>query len=201
MLMVNESVETSCDRRRETRGESGQPPTRITPSTRNRLVRLAYRFVWNQDDAEDAVQDALLTAETKADHLREDQNWWSWIRRIVVNRCHERGRKTQTRNRHEENLSVQHAGRIAAETRSDASHDSLDAVRTALLDLPRRQREVLVLLHLEGMPYDEIGRVLQMSPSTARVHAKAGRDGLRRILLQRFPDWFDRGGESDTGVS
>ncbi len=189
--MVNESVETSCESRRHTHSETGKPLARVTPAIRSRLVRLAYRFLWNQADAEDAVHDALLTAEIKADHLRDDQNWWSWICRIVVNRCFERGRKTGTRKRHEDNYKIHVMHRVAGDSGLDESQSGLDAIRTALVDLPRRQREVLVLLHIEGMSYDEISRVLEMSPSTARVHARAGREGLRKVMLERFPDWFD----------
>ena len=82
--------------------------------------------------------------------------------------------------------------RVAADSGRDEVQGGLDAIRTALVDLPRRQREVLVLLHIEGMSYDEIGRVLEISPSTARVHARAGREGLRKIMLLQHPDWFDR---------
>ena len=190
--MERNSVETSCESRRDTHRETRKPLARVTPAIRSRLVRLAYRFLWNQADAEDAVHDALLTAESKADHLRDDKNWWSWICKIVVNRCFDRGRKTGTRKRHEDNYKIHVMHRVAADSGSDESQGGLDAIRTALLGLPRRQREVLVLLHMEGMSYDEIGRVLEISPSTARVHARAGREGLQKVMLLQHPDWFDR---------
>ena len=199
--MVNKSVETSCESRRDTPSEAGAHSARVSPAIRSRLVRLAYRFLWNQADAEDAVHDALLTAETKVGHLREDQNWWSWICKIVVNRCFEQGRKTGTRKRHEDNYKIHVTQRVAGDSGRDESQGGLDAIRTALVDLPRRQREVLVLLHLEGMSYDQISRVLEMSPSTARVHARAGREGLRKILLQQYPDWFDRRKPSESSDS
>ena len=189
--MMKQSVETSFESRRDTHSETGKPLARVTPAIRTRLVRLAYRFLWNQADAEDAVHDALLTAGRKADHLREHENWWSWICKIVVNRCFDRGRKTGTRKRHEDNYKIHVMQRVAGDSGRDESQGGLDAIRTALVDLPRRQREVLVLLHLEGMSYDEISRVLEMSPSTARVHARAGREGLRKVMLQKYPDWFD----------
>ncbi len=199
--MVNESVETSCESRRDTHSETGKPLARVTPAIRSRLVRLAYRFLWNQADAEDAVHDALLAAQTKADHLRVDQNWWSWICKIVVNRCFERGRKTETRKRHEDNYKIHVMQRVAGDSGRDESQGRLDAFRTALVDLPRRHREVLVLLHIEGMSYDEISRVLEISASTARVHARAGREGLRKVMLERFPDWFDRRKPSEASDS
>ena len=63
-----------------------------------------------------------------------------------------------------------------------------------LMELPQRQHEVMVLRHLQGMPFEEIARVLDIAPATARVHARAGRETLRSLILKRDPDWFDRTG-------
>ena len=48
--------------------------------------------------------------------------------------------------------------------------------------LPRRQREVLVLRHLEGMSFSEVAEVLEMKESTARVQAQNARENLRSWL-------------------
>ena len=51
----------------------------ITRSVRGRLVRLAYRFLWNVDDAEDVAHEALATAHERAADLRDETKWWSWV--------------------------------------------------------------------------------------------------------------------------
>jgi len=161
---------------------------------RPRLVRLAYRFLWNRDDAEEVVQEALLIAEQRADRLRESGKWWSWVSRIVVNRCHERGR----RRRREARLDAvfrdgarDREGVAADSTASDAAALK-GAVRDALPSLARRQHEVIVLRHLHAMTYAEVGEVLGISPATARVHARAGREALRKLLVARSPELFNR---------
>ncbi len=149
---------------------------------RDKLVRLAYRFLWNLSDAEDAVQDALTTAHERSAELREGSKWTSWIARILVRRCHELGRKKTTKRRHEQLFAKQKKVFHDADTGVQLS-DSTESVRMLLAQLPRRQREVIVMRHLHGMTYEEIGKVLEISPATGRVHAHAGLDRLRELML------------------
>ncbi len=150
-------------------------------SVRVRMVRLAYRFLWNQDDAEDVAQEALVTAYQRAANLRDPAKWWSWLSRIVVHRCHERGRRKQRWERHEDAIRTE-AGSLTYDWTQDDPTDVKNQVRRLLAALPTRQREVAVLRHLQGMSYDEIGQVLDVSPSTARVHARAGLETLRQLM-------------------
>ncbi|MCO6435666.1 MAG: sigma-70 family RNA polymerase sigma factor [Phycisphaerae bacterium] len=150
------------------------------PLERQRLVRLAYRFVWNLHDAEDVVQDALVTARQKANDVKEPNRWWNWLMRIVVQRCHLQKRRQRMRRRAESLLPSRAEKHV--ESTTDQLSPQATRLRTALLELPDRQRDVLVLRHLEDMPFEQIGEVLGISPVTARVHAHAGREALRKRL-------------------
>lgn len=169
----------------------------VSRSVRDRLVRLAYRFLWNRDDAEDAVHDALLAGQRRKHGLRDEAKALEWMQRIVINQCHERGRGKLRWLRHEPELRAEAARRHTVD-RADSTADLKEPLRRLLHELPRRQHEVMVLRHIQGMGYDEIGRVLRISQSTARVHARAGREALRILLLRRHPGWFDQArGTSD----
>ncbi len=165
-----------------------QPPL-LTKALRDRLVRLAYRFLWNVDDAEDVVHDSLTAAHERHCDLRDSEKWWSWVCRIVIRRCHEHGRRKLRRERHDQTF------RLAAAQKEGPPHvplsEGTEILRRLVLRLPRRQKEVIVLRHLQGMSYDEIAQVLSISPATARVHAQAGREKLRSLVVARHPDWFN----------
>lgn len=150
-------------------------------SVRVRMVRLAYRFLWNQDDAEDVAQEALVTAYQRAASLRDKTKWWSWLSRIVVHRCHEHGRRKQRWERHEDGIR-RATGSGVQDWTQDEPGDVKEQVRRLLEALPTRQREVTVLRHLQGMSYDEIANVLDISASTARVHARSGLETLRQLM-------------------
>jgi RNA polymerase sigma-70 factor (ECF subfamily) len=74
----------------------------------------------------------------------------------------------------------------------DAPWVLTEAVREALVRLPRRQREVVVLRHLEGLSYETIAGMLRMAPATARVHAKAALENLRERVAKHLDERVDR---------
>lgn len=160
------------------------------PAWRRTLALLAFRLLWDRHEAEDAVQEALLAAHRKAGTLREAASVRSWLCSIVVRQCRLRQRQRRQRNR----LATALAERVQRDEPASTEADESAAVepammsatmrrlRQALRRLPDRQREVVVLRHLQQMSYDEVAAVLEMAPSTARVHAKAGREALRDML-------------------
>lgn len=172
--------------------KSGVQPEPLAPwslSARDRLFRLAYRLMWNWADAEDAVQDALLTAYERSTQLRDSEKWWPWVCRIVVQRCRLLGRRASLRKRHEQAFTDLVPTHDAA--RSSGSVELKTLVIELLDELPRRQREVLVLRHLQGMAFGEIAEVLALSPETARVHAQRGRERLAVLIAERRPQWME----------
>jgi len=175
------------------RQDSGFERDRVSENTRKQLVRLAFRFVWNLDDAEDAVQEALHTAEAKRSQLRVSAKWWSWLCKIVVQKCHTQGRQDSTRRRHLERYRLERPADSSSHAELSAESQALRAV---LPKLPPRQRDVLVLRHLQGIDDAQISEILGIAPSTVRVHARAAKESLCTLLKQRHPDWFESGGAS-----
>lgn len=152
------------------------------------LFRLAYRLLWNSHDAEEIAQDSLTVALDRMDELREPEKRNTWLYRVAINLSKHRLRG---RRRRPTSLTT------ATTARSDPigghiEHDELmQRVRLAMVDLPARQREALVLRDMEQLEYDEIAVVLNTSPATARILVHRGRERMRRILLERWPESFE----------
>lgn len=193
---MNRPAHRASDRQRSPTGGDAsalEPDTSgagLTREARGRLCRLAFRFLWNRDDAEDAVQDALLSAHARRDQLKDDAKWWGWLCRIVVQRCHLQGRQRQRTPRAQSEATLKWHADGAAVDASGTLCETTGAVRDAILRLPQRQREVIVLRFLEGMSYDEIAPILEIAPSTARVHARAGLERLHVLMSESHPTWF-----------
>jgi len=170
-------------------GVQPEPLAPWSPSARDRLFRLAFRFLWNRADAEDAVQDALLAAYERSAQLRDSEKWWPWVCRIVVQRCRLLGRRASIRRRHEQVFAELSA---TLQTTMISGSAELKTLVIELLDeLPRRQREVLVLRHLQGMAFEEVAQVLELAPETARVHAQRGRERLLSLIERHYPQWIE----------
>jgi RNA polymerase sigma-70 factor (ECF subfamily) len=181
---VGESMALNQVQPREAPAAGSQP---VGWSERDRLVRMAYRFLWNQADAEDAAHNALMIAQRRGAELRDPARWWSWLCRILVRQCHQTARSRARRRRHFPRLFAARFG-SQAEPASEApiapGQELKELIRGLLPKLPSRQRDVLVLRHLEDMSFEQIAAVLDIAPTTARVHARAGREHLREMIRQ-----------------
>ena len=132
---------------------------------RGRLVQLAYRFVWNRADAEDAVHNALAIAHEKGGQLREGGRWWSWVARIVVRQCLLLRRSEGRRARRERIVGGERASSDVAETIGMERRERAAAIRRALEQLPPRQRAAVVLAILVG---SQVESFLRRSPRENR---------------------------------
>lgn len=155
------------------------------------LVRLAYRFCWNGDDAEDAVQHALVLATRNQHQLADRSKLWSWVQSIVVRQCHSllrsgaRRRKAETDN----GAGVRAASTDASPTTRLLRREFTELVKRMVGTLPDRQQTAIVLRHLEGMSYREIAELMDVSESTARVQVHNARELLRQAILAEHPEW------------
>lgn len=172
-----------CTVNKPREGEPPGTPDEVSQAMRDRLVRLAYRFLWSREDAEDAAHEALEAAHTNAADLRDRSKWWSWVCRIVVQRCRLRGRQRQRWREHREHYRIEVDRRSRREPAPEWS-ERAHALKRLLPRLPQRQYEVIVLRHLQSMSYEEIGEVLGIAPATARAHAKAAREGLAALAAR-----------------
>ena len=159
-----------------------------TGRARSVLVRLAYRFLWNVDDAEDAVHDALAIVQAKGEQLKDQSKWWSWVRRIVVNQCHEQQRRRLRHERHTSALADRQANSHPTDTALDREELS-KILKDLIAELPEQRQVAIVLRHIDGMSYQQIAEIMQVSESTVRVHVRAAREALREKIMKRYPEW------------
>lgn len=157
-----------------------------------RLYAIARRLVG--DEAEDAVQDALLKAYRAFDKLEHEAAGPAWLARILVNVCRDRGR---ARARAPLELSLDGVEefslyrKIAHEDPfpySDALHlDFLEQfgpedVRAVLERLPDRYRIPLVLVYVDGFATKEVARVLEVPLGTVLAQLHRGRKLFEKQL-------------------
>jgi RNA polymerase sigma-70 factor (ECF subfamily) len=155
-----------------------------------RALRLAYHYLGNAADADDAVQDAFVKLYGHMTSYRADLPFDAWFTRILVNACLDRA-KARTRARRwlvstaadDEGNAVEAAvadgpspeRRLLAASKCQ---ELADAVRR----LPARQRDVFLLTHLDEQAPQDIAVTLGMSPATVRVHLFRALRKLRASL-------------------
>jgi RNA polymerase sigma-70 factor, ECF subfamily len=132
------------------------------------LIGLA-RTIIGMNNAEDAVQDALLTAWQKLSTLREPHLFSSWLRRILVNICLRRYAGSATVQSFENHMEPHH--------RTEPS-SAVDIARILSI-LPPKQRAVLYFTAIEGMKDREIAEVMDIRPGSVRSHRRRARKRLK----------------------
>jgi RNA polymerase sigma-70 factor (ECF subfamily) len=142
-----------------------------------RAYAVARAVLLSHEDAEDAVQEGFLHAHRALSRFRPDQPFGAWLHRIISNAALDLARRRKVRDTDE--LVDTHASPFKDPAEADELHDRL---RSALTQLPDRQRSVLVLHDVEGYKHAEIGAMLGIPEGTARSDLHHARAAMRTIL-------------------
>ena len=148
------------------------------------------------DCPEDVVQDALIELARRRE---APGRVLGWLYRAVRHRAMNAGRSTRRRGRREAEAVRQRDARFVP-TRADAV--DAETVKAALEQLPPEQREVVVAHVWGGLTFEEIGRVVGTSDSTAhRRYLIAMAPHLKRLVFLLSSSWQLAAGADKQGLS
>jgi RNA polymerase sigma-70 factor (ECF subfamily) len=135
----------------------------------------ALRIVGRRGDAEDATQDAFLTAWRQLPEFRGDSAFSTWLYRIVTTRALN---QIRSRSRHDDRRNGPDVGDLAgvgepvASTLTPEEHTETQALVTALhralAGLPEQQRSCWVLREIEGCSYEEVAEITGSTVTAVR---------------------------------
>jgi RNA polymerase sigma-70 factor (ECF subfamily) len=144
--------------------------TLVAAETR-RLLALATLVIGNADEAEDAVQEAMIDAWRGWRSLRSADRGAAWLTTICVRRCLRRKRLLARLP-----MAGWPADLPAPQRADDVNWDA--AFRT----LSRQQRAVVLLHYRHGYSLDECARAVGCRPGTARTHLSRALKKFREVL-------------------
>jgi RNA polymerase sigma-70 factor (ECF subfamily) len=128
------------------------------------LFAIAYGILQNREEAEDAVQDALIKAWKSRWRVRAPEKFPAWLGTIARYRAHDLLRKRRTVPLDEQMKEV------AADRSADALPDSdrQEQLQSAMATLPELHRSAIALRYLENMDYATIEQTLGLSNGALR---------------------------------
>jgi RNA polymerase sigma-70 factor (ECF subfamily) len=145
------------------------------------LRRYARALLGDRMEAEDLVQDCLTRALSRAHLWRPGTDLRAWLFTILHN-IHVNNVRSRLAHGAAEDLTFEHTPPgIAAPPDQDARLELRDLSR-ALDSIPEEQREVVLLVGMEGMSYEEAARVSGVPIGTIMSRLARGRDALRRRM-------------------
>jgi len=164
------------------------------------MLRLAAGYVPSHAVAEEVVQDTWLAVLHGVSRFEGRSSVRTWMFRILVNRARTTGERERRATAVPDPAVTVDPTRFDAagewsmppEHWADLVDDRLVAqemagrVRSAVMDLPARQREVVTLRDVEGLSSSEVCQVLEITEANQRVLLHRGRARLRQVLESEF---------------
>ena len=138
----------------------------------HRLARLTTR---SPEDAEDALQDAMLSAHRGAGSFRHDAAVGSWLHRIVVNACLDRLRRAKAHR----TVPLEDVYPVADRS---AQVETAIVVERALARLPIGQRAAIVAVDMQGYSVADTARLLGVPEGTVKSRCARARVRLAELL-------------------
>lgn len=143
------------------------------------LRKFALRLTGNMTEAEDLLQSTVLRALEKKDYFEPGTNLFRWTSKIMFNlfvSTYRRKKKFESRYDPEnylENASVDSEQEAKTELR---------LVREAMKNLSEEHREILVMVCVNGMRYEEVATMLDIPVGTVRSRLSRAREQLQNTL-------------------
>lgn len=164
----------------------------LVASYQRQAMRLALYLLRDAAEADEAVQDTFVKVFTHITSYREDLPFEAWFTRILANTCRDRQKARRRRERWEvigfdrgdgagSAVDLAHAPGLGPEEAllvSERQRELMGAIDA----LPRRQRDILLLCHVEGHSPREAGEIAGLTESTVRVHLFRALRKLRGAL-------------------
>lgn len=147
------------------------------------VYNLAYRMTGDEDTAKDLAQESFISAYSALGRFRFGSKFSSWLYSIVLNKCRDHLRLVKETVSTDDIAGVRPDKGPNPEQAASARQDR-DLLQQALNTLSGEYREVLIMKHIEGLDYEEIAGITEVSVAALKVRAHRGREMLRAALEQ-----------------
>ncbi|TSA39261.1 MAG: RNA polymerase sigma factor [Porphyromonadaceae bacterium] len=158
---------------------------KVVPLNRQ-LYRYAFRYLENQEDSKDAVQDIFVKLWNLRSELVTVNSIEAFSIRVMRNYCLDRIKLRKTVSLDVNEYFSNRPGNEPAPDRHLEVNNSVDIVRNAITDMQEPQRSVVRMRDIEGYSNEEIAEALGIADGTVRVILSRGRNKIRQILAKMY---------------
>lgn len=148
---------------------------RVVHTYGNMLFRLCLITLGNASDAEDVIQETMITYLQKKPGFKDAEHEKAWLITVASNKCRD---LLRFRARHPM-IDLEQIQEFAAE-------DSDSGILEALMTLPEKFRIVLILYYVEEYRIEEIAKVIGKTPSAVKMRLQKGRSLLEKVYRKEY---------------
>jgi RNA polymerase sigma-70 factor (ECF subfamily) len=150
-----------------------------------RLFRLATLIIGNSIDAEDALQNAFISAFQSIDNFQERSSFYTWIYRIVINKSKDMKSGLKKNKEkfiegseleiNDQRLNIQ--GDVERQEQSEFLFKKISLLKNIY-------REILILRYFEELSYQDIAEILGINIGTVKSRIHKAKASLKRLILK-----------------
>lgn len=141
----------------------------------NAILRTAYSYLHNMEDAEDILQDTLIQYLKSGSEYNDEEHEKAWLLRVAINLSKNKIKYNKIRETDE-----------LMEGLVSEEKEGLSFVWEAVKSLPEKYASVVHLYYQEGYSTADIAGILNKKESTVRSDLKRARDKLKKILKEEY---------------
>ena len=157
----------------------------------DRIYNLCRRMLGNAHDAEDAAQDVFLKAYQALPRFEPGASLYTWLYRIAINTCIDYKRKPFLeslfkRSDEGEEIMIDVPSVAPSPERLAESKQMGQDLQKSLGKLSQKLRTAIILKEIEGLSYEEIAEVLDISLGTVKSRIARAREELLELMGERL---------------
>ena len=163
---------------------------RLIETYQRRVYALAYGILRNREDAWDAAQEAFVKAYKSLDRFEGQASFYTWMYRITYNvsidhlRSRNRKEMSDLPETKQVDEALRRAGHSPAGDPDQESHrrELKEVLSKAMARLSEKHRAIIVLREIEGLSYEEMAEILDISKGTVMSRLFHARKNLQSLM-------------------
>lgn len=155
----------------------------IVKKYNQRMYRIALSYGVYDDDCEEVIQTAFITAYEKLAQFRGEAKFSTWLTRILINEC------LMLKRKKKRSISIDEIVTIPAGDHLNPEIEFMDKERKkiledAILKLPEKYKSVYILKEIEGMSIEKIAETMSLSQVNVKVRIHRAKTMMREFIGQ-----------------
>lgn len=151
----------------------------------DKIYRLVFSLVRNESAADEIVQNTFISAYKNIKKFRHQSSLSTWLSRIAINntRNHYRKRKFFSLFYNNDDENPVEIEDVSQNIEKDVERNAImKKVQNAIDSLPRRQKEVFIMKHIQGMDIAHISEILEISAGSVKANIFKSVRNMRKNL-------------------
>ena len=144
---------------------------------RLKMYKTAIAILKNDDDANDAIQEALYSAYKNYNNLKEKNYFTTWIIRILINKCYDILNKNKKIAYIDDSITQNTIGK-------EDTYQVENSLEWVLNKINKDLKEIAVLYYYDELSVSDIADILQMPQGTVKSRLSRAREQIGNIIKE-----------------